>query len=107
MTKAKFKADISKEDRQYLIDHGFVEGSPRTIPENISPVLKSQLLQEMGYPGDGSSPNAADRNPPDGHATGYVGSKPEEQTEASKAAKTDKKQNNGGQQEALSKTGKK
>ena len=64
MTKA-FKADISKEDRQFLIDNGFVEGQPQTIPRNISPVIKSQLLQEMGYPGDGSSPNYQDLNPAD------------------------------------------
>lgn len=53
------KVNISKEDRQFLLDNGFVEGQPHTIPRNISPVLKSQLLQEMGYPGDGSSPNAS------------------------------------------------
>ena len=98
MTKAH-KSAISKEDRENLANLGYVEGQPHTIPENISPVLKSQLLQEMGYPGDGSSPNAGDLNPPDGHATGYVGSKAKEQTEASKQDRS----GNVNQQDATSK----
>jgi hypothetical protein len=68
----KHKSSVSAKDLEALKARGFVEGNPNTIPENISPVLKSQLLQEMGYPGDGSSPNAADLNPSDGHSTGLV-----------------------------------
>jgi hypothetical protein len=66
----KHKSSVSAKEA--LKARGFVEGNPYTIPENISPVLKSQLLQDMGYPGDGSSPNAADLNPSDGHSTGLV-----------------------------------
>ncbi len=40
------KVKISKADMDALKEAGYVEGNPHTIPENISPVLKSQLLEE-------------------------------------------------------------
>jgi hypothetical protein len=91
----KHKSSVSAKDLEALKARGFVEGNPHTIPENISPVLKSQLLQDMGYPGDGSSPNAADLNPEDGHSTGLVfdGQKSKgQQTAMAKDDSTPKKQ---------------
>jgi hypothetical protein len=91
----KHKSSVSAKDLEALKARGFVEDNPHTIPENISPVLKSQLLQEMGYPGDGSSPNAADLNPSDGHSTGLApdGQKPQgQQTAMAKDDATPKKQ---------------
>lgn len=55
MTKSK----ITKADREALAQRGFVEGNPSSIPENISPVLKSQLLAEMGENDSGSTPGVA------------------------------------------------
>jgi len=55
MTKSK----ISKTDREALVARGFVEGQPNTIPENISPVLKAQLLAEMDEDASGSTPGEA------------------------------------------------
>jgi hypothetical protein len=91
----KHKSSVSAKDLEALKARGFVEGNPHTIPENISPVLKSQLLQEMGYAGDGSSPNAADLNPSDGHSTGLApdGQKTKgQQTAMAKDDSTPKKQ---------------
>lgn len=104
MTKSKaFKADISAEDRKFLEENGFVAGQPNTIPRNISPVLKSQLLQEMGYPGDGSSPNAQDLNPADGHSTGYVADGQKNEGAKTPSQKT-VEQREGGQQDAMAAT---
>lgn len=57
---------VTADELKDLKDMGYVEGNPHSIPENVSPVLKSKLLQDMGYAGDGSSPNAGDLNPTDG-----------------------------------------
>jgi hypothetical protein len=64
MAKAKSNL-VTASELEDLKSLGFVEGNPHTIPDNISPVLKSKLLQDMGYAGDGSSPNASDLNPAD------------------------------------------
>lgn len=53
------KVKLTKSDREYLVAHGFVEGRKDTIPENISPVLKSQLLAEMDEDDSGSTPGEA------------------------------------------------
>ena len=37
---------LSKSDIEDLKSQGYVEGRPETIPENVSPVIKSQLLEE-------------------------------------------------------------
>jgi len=55
MTKSK----ISKADREALVARGFVEGNAKTIPENISPVVKAQLLAEMDEDASGSTPGEA------------------------------------------------
>lgn len=55
MTKSK----ITKDELAGLKRMGFVEGKPNTIPENISPVLKSRLLAEMGENDAGSTPGEA------------------------------------------------
>lgn len=73
MTKSK----ITKADREALAQRGFVEGNPNSIPENISPVLKSQLLAEMGENDSGSTPGVAGNYSPldhdrDGVAGGHV-----------------------------------
>lgn len=39
-------AKISKKDMDDLKAAGYVEGQPNTIPENISPVLRDQLVEE-------------------------------------------------------------
>lgn len=40
------KSKLSKSDLDDLKAAGYVEGRPETIPDNISPVIKSQLLEE-------------------------------------------------------------
>ena len=40
------KAKISKDDLEVLKSRGYVEGNPATIPENLSPVLRHQLIQD-------------------------------------------------------------
>lgn len=55
MTKSK----ITKDEIEGLKRMGFVEGNKHTIPENISPVLKSRLLAEMGENDAGSTPGEA------------------------------------------------
>ena len=57
---------ISKDEIADLKRMGFVEGNKNTIPENISPVLKSRLLAEMGEDDSGSTPGEA--GGPDGLA---------------------------------------
>lgn len=61
MTKAK----ISKDDLEVLKERGYVEGNPSTIPENISPVLREQLVQEWAEKNDVTDanelPSAVDR----------------------------------------------
>jgi len=42
MTKSK----ISKAVLDDLKSVGYVEGQPNTIPENVSPALRSQLIEE-------------------------------------------------------------
>ncbi len=49
---------ISKADPGALKARGFVEGRPDTIPENISPAIKSRLLRDMGEPDWGDIPGA-------------------------------------------------
>jgi hypothetical protein len=39
-------AKLSKSDLDDLKAAGYVEGRPETIPDNVSPVIKSQLLEE-------------------------------------------------------------
>lgn len=56
MTKS---TKVSKSELEGLKRMGFVEGQPNTIPENISPVLKSRLLAEMGENDAGSTPGEA------------------------------------------------
>ena len=62
MTKSK----ISKSDMDALKERGYVEGNPASIPENISPVLRDQLVQEWAEKQDGTVtgddlPTAVDR----------------------------------------------
>ena len=62
MTKSK----ISKADMDALKERGYVEGNPASIPENISPVLRDQLVQEWAEKQDGTVtgddlPTAVDR----------------------------------------------
>ena len=47
MAKVKF----TKTDREHLKSMGMVEGRPETIPENISPVLKQQIIDEWAEKG--------------------------------------------------------
>lgn len=42
------KKSVTKEEYADLAKRGFVEGNKNTIPDNISPVLKSKLLSDMG-----------------------------------------------------------
>jgi hypothetical protein len=53
------KSSVSKAELDELKLRGFVEGNPDTIPENISPVIKSKLLAEMGEDSSGSTPGEA------------------------------------------------
>lgn len=53
------KSSVTKAELDELKLRGFVEGNPNTIPENISPVLKSRLLAEMGENSSGSTPGEA------------------------------------------------
>jgi hypothetical protein len=53
------KKSVTKEEYADLAKRGFVEGNKNTIPENISPVLKSKLLKDMGEDGSGSTPGEA------------------------------------------------
>lgn len=47
---------VTASELKDLKSLGFVEGNKNTIPENISPVLKSRLLTEMGENDAGSTP---------------------------------------------------
>lgn len=53
MTK---KSSLSKAELEDLKAVGYVEGNKHTIPDNISPVLKSKLLREMGENSAGNIP---------------------------------------------------
>lgn len=53
------KKSVTKEEYADLAKRGFVEGNKNTIPENISPVLKSKLLKDMGEDGSGTTPGEA------------------------------------------------
>lgn len=53
------KKSVTKEEYADLAKRGFVEGNKDTIPENISPVLKSKLLSDMGEDSSGSTPGEA------------------------------------------------
>ena len=46
------KAKISADDLKILKERGYVEGNPATIPENISPVLRDQLVEEWAKDND-------------------------------------------------------
>ncbi len=50
------KSNLSKAELEDLKTMGFVEGNKHTIPENISPVLKSKILKDMGEDSSGSTP---------------------------------------------------
>lgn len=53
------KKSVTKEEYADLAKRGFVEGNKDTIPENISPVLKSKLLKDMGEDSSGTTPGEA------------------------------------------------
>lgn len=53
------KKSVTKEEYADLAKLGFVEGNKHTIPENISPVLKSKLLRDMNEDSSGSTPGEA------------------------------------------------
>lgn len=52
---------LTKAELEDLKAKGYVPGKPNTIPENISPVLKSQLLDisPLDHDGDGRMGGAA------------------------------------------------
>jgi len=59
------KSVISKADLEVLKSRGYVEGNPATIPENISPVLRDQLVEQWAKDNDVKGadelPTAVDR----------------------------------------------
>lgn len=60
------KSKISKSDLDDLKARGYVEGNPSTIPENLSPVIRSQLVEEWAEKQEGEVttadlPSAVDR----------------------------------------------
>lgn len=55
------KTGVTKSELESLKAVGFVEGDKNTIPENISPVLKSKLLAAMDHEEVDDAPKKADK----------------------------------------------
>lgn len=56
MSKAKHTDGLTTQERKDLEELGYVEGNVNTIPENVSPVLKSKLMEAYKKENDLTSP---------------------------------------------------
>ncbi len=56
MSKAKHTDGLTTQERKDLEELGYVEGNVNTIPENISPVLKSKIMEAHKKENDLTSP---------------------------------------------------